>query len=118
LSRTVTAAFPPHARLRSPREFEQVLAAGTRVSETPLTAAIRPNAMQHARLGLAISARAVPTAVARNRIKRQARETFRAARPQLPAVDVVLLARPGAGALAAAELRATLGRLWQRIARK
>ena len=67
------------------------------------------------RLGLAISARAVPRAVSRNRIKRLARETFRARRGALPAADIVLQARSGAAAADSVELRATLERLWRRI---
>jgi ribonuclease P protein component len=109
-------AFRPAARLRKPREFEAVLAGGRRFSEKWLTAATRANSMDHARLGLAISARAVPRAVDRNRIKRQARESFRHHRAGLPALDIVMLARAGAGAAAAPELRAVLERLWQKLA--
>ena len=108
-------AFPPGARLRSPREFEAVLAAGRRLNEKWLTAATRANAMDHARLGLAISARAVPRATDRNRIKRQARESFRACRSRLPALDIVMLARTGAGAAPPPELRAALDRLWDKL---
>lgn len=111
----MTLAFPASARLRSPREFEAVLAGGRRFTEKWLTAATRANAMTHARLGLAISARAVPRAVDRNRIKRQTRESFRAHRSALPALDIVLLARPGAGKAAAPELRDVLAKLWQKL---
>ena len=92
-----------------------MLAGGRRLNEKWLTAATRANSMDHARLGLAISARAVPRATDRNRIKRQARESFRAHRAHLPALDIVMLARSGAGAAARAELRATLERLWQKL---
>lgn len=108
-------AFPPAARLRHPREFESVLAGGKRLQERWLTAAMRPNTQDQARLGLAISARAVPDAVDRNRIKRQARDTFRRHRAGLPPLDVVILARPGAGAAARPELRAAFERIWQRM---
>lgn len=111
----LAATFPASARLRNPREFEAVLAGGRRFTEKWLTAAARANTMTHARLGLAISARAVPRAVDRNRIKRHTRESFRAHREALPAVDIVLLARPGAGKAAAPELREILARLWQKI---
>ena len=92
-----------------------MLAGGRRLNEKWLTAAARANTMDHARLGLAISARAVPRAIDRNRIKRQARESFRAHRAQLPALDIVMLARGGAAAAARAELRAALERLWQKL---
>lgn len=108
-------AFPPAARLRSPREFEVVLAGGRRLQEKWLTAAMRSNELSHARIGFAISARAVPAATDRNRIKRQARESFRLHRAQLPPLDIVMLARSGAGTVASGELRAALERLWQKM---
>ena len=80
-----------------------------------MTLVVLPGAAPEARLGLAISARAVPKATGRNRIKRLARETFRACRAQLPAADLVLQARAGAGGAERAELRATLERLWRRV---
>jgi ribonuclease P protein component len=107
--------FPPRARLRSPREFQAVLAGGRRFSETLLTAALRPNSLTHPRLGLAISARAVPDAVGRNRIKRQARESFRAAQDRLPSLDIVVLARSAAAGADKAALRQALERLWRRM---
>ena len=76
---------------------------------------MRTNPLAHARLGLAISARAVPAATDRNRIKRLTRESFRLHRAQLPPMDIVMLARAGAGSAERAELRATLERLWQKL---
>jgi ribonuclease P protein component len=111
----LTAAFPPSARLRQPREFEAVLARGRRYQEKWLSVAVLNNDLDHARLGLAISARAVPAATARNRIKRQARESFRVHRAALPPCDIVMLARAGAGAAATRDLRAQLERLWRRL---
>jgi ribonuclease P protein component len=109
-------AFPRAARLRSPREFERVLSGGRRLQENSLTAALRSNDLSHARLGFAISARSVPAATDRNRIKRQTRESFRLHRAQLPPLDIVLLARAGAGSMGNPDLRATLERLWQKMA--
>jgi ribonuclease P protein component len=78
-------------------------------------AVVRPTEGNAARLGLAISARNVGNAVARNRVKRQAREQFRLQRGALPPVDIVLSARPAARAAPAPALRAALQRLWQQI---
>lgn len=92
-----------------------MLAAGRRINDRWLTAATRANAMDHARLGLAISARAVPRATDRNRLKRQARESFRRHRAGLPALDIVVLARSGAGAAPRAELGSAFERLWDKL---
>lgn len=78
-------------------------------------AAIKLNDTCGPRLGFAVSARSVPRAVDRNHIKRQARESFRQRRAQLPLVDIVILARPGAGKTPARELRAVLDRLWKKL---
>lgn len=68
-----------------------------------------------ARIGLAISKRADKRSVGRNRIKRQARESFRRVRARLQAWDFVLLARTSAAGASNAELRADLDRLWKRF---
>jgi ribonuclease P protein component len=92
-----------------------VLKRGRRVQEKLLMLIVLPAASTEARLGLAISSRVVPAAVGRNRIKRLARESFRSRRAQLPAADLVLQARAGAGDAEGKELRATLERLWRRV---
>lgn len=68
-----------------------------------------------ARLGMAVGARAVGNAVARNRLRRLIRESFRMHRPRLPAVDVFVTARAAARSAGNAELFASLQRIWQRI---
>ncbi|MBI2384023.1 MAG: ribonuclease P protein component [Gammaproteobacteria bacterium] len=114
----VPARFPPRARLRSPVDFEAALKSGARLNERLFTAAVHPNACGHARLGLAISKKAAPKAVARNRIKRQVRESFRHRFAELPPLDIVIFARSGAAAAAKAEQRQVLERLWQRVAER
>jgi ribonuclease P protein component len=85
------------------------------VQEKLLTMIVLDSTAPGPRLGLAISARAVPLAVSRNRIKRLARETFRARRAALPSADIVLQARSAAAGAPAAEVRATLERMWRRL---
>jgi len=92
-----------------------VLKQGRRVQDKLLTIVVLAGAAPEARLGLAISAKAVPLATGRNRIKRLARESFRARRSALPAADIVLQARSGAGKAESAELRATLDRLFRKV---
>jgi ribonuclease P protein component len=59
--------------------------------------------------------RAAGNAVRRNRVKRVIRETFRANQQELPAVDLVVNAKPGSGQANAAALRASLLALWARM---
>lgn len=109
------ARFAPRVRVRKPDEFKGAFEQGRRYNESLLTAVVSPNASGHARVGLAITKKAVPLAVTRNRIKRHIRESFRKAQHTLPAVDIVVLSRHATAKGSAPELRDTLTRLWKRI---
>ena len=74
-----------------------------------------PNRLDHPRLGLAISRKVAKTAVARNRIKRAVRESFRTHQGRLDALDIVVLARPGVVDRTNKELATTLESLWTRL---
>ncbi len=108
--------FPRAARVVRAADFARFRTAGRRVGGIHLSAHVVPNAGDGARLGLAISKRVSKSAVRRNRIKRLARESFRVARAELPAFDILLTARSSAVQQDNAALRDDLQRLWRRIA--
>jgi ribonuclease P protein component len=99
-----------------PAEFQRAYSTGRRVNTDILSANVIANSLPHPRLGLSVAARVLPTAVARNRFKRQVRESFRSAQRTLPAVDCVITARAAARGASGAVLRAALTQLWGRIA--
>ena len=70
--------FPRRFRLSGAQQFDAVFANAVRTRAGPLIVFSRPNALNHLRVGLAVS-RHVGTAVQRNLIKRRLREAFRAA---------------------------------------
>ncbi len=74
-----------------------------------------PNALGHARLGLAISKRVSKRAVERNRIKRLLRESFRRVRLQLPAIDLMVMAREQAAGVDGTQLLAQIDELWKKL---
>jgi ribonuclease P protein component len=92
-------AFPKAARLLQPAEFEFVFAQAQRHSAAGLTVLARANGLNSARLGLAVAKKNIPTAVARNRLRRLVREQFRVMRPQLPPCDLIFMARAGSDKL-------------------
>jgi ribonuclease P protein component len=70
-----------------------------------------------ARLGLAVSRKVSRSAVQRNRIKRVVRESFRRHGDTLPAIDIVVMARPGAAACDNQRLTASIDALLERTGR-
>jgi ribonuclease P protein component len=71
-----------------------------------------------ARLGLAVAAKTIGNAVARNRVRRTIRESFRLAQHRLPPVDIVVSARAPARDAQRARLRASLEQLWSQVIRQ
>lgn len=108
-------SFPRSARLTHSQDFKAVFAGAEKQANRYLTVLYRPNTVQQARLGLAISKRVAKRASDRNRIKRLIRESFRQIRNDLPAVDIVVMVRPIACNTENATLLASLHSLWQRI---
>lgn len=109
--------FPRAVRLLHGAEFQRVFAQARRVPGRRFMLLYRyPEAPQpSARLGLAIAKKHAKRAVDRNRIRRVAREAFRARRAALPAVDIIVLSRVGIAAASGAELRAELDRLLEQV---
>ncbi len=83
-----------------------------------LALSVLANHETYPRLGLSIATRTFGTAVARNRIKRLARESFRLNQHSLPPVDVTVSARDAARLASSGELRASLDEHWKSIAQR
>ena len=79
-----------------------------------VTVVVRPNDAHHPRLGLAVPRRVARRAVARHRLKRQIRESFRHNTDRLSGLDIVVLARPGAERTPSTRFRGLLARAWDR----
>lgn len=109
------AGLPRDARIRRAGDFAALRHASGRFGGRCFSVRYRPNGLDHARLGLAISKRVSKRAVERNRIKRLLRESFRRARAQLPPIDVVVMAREAAAGLPGAELLAEIDALWRKL---
>jgi len=109
------AGLPRDARLRRAGDFAALRQASGRLGGRCFSVRYRPNGLDHARLGLAISKRVSKRAVERNRIKRLLRESFRHVRSQLPPVDLVVMAREAAAGLPGNELLAEIDALWRKL---
>ena len=114
----MTGRFARQQRLTSPAEFKQVFAHPCKVGDNYLSLLCQKNNLPLSRLGLAIAKRNIKTAVARNRIKRMSRETFRQHQAVLAGLDIVVLARTSAAQLTNQELRRALEGLWLGLIKK
>jgi len=104
--------------LRTKPDFQKVHGAGKRIADHFFSMIVRPNELGAPRLGLAVAIRTVGNAVARNRVRRIVKESFRLAQHELPAVDIVVAARAPVKGAPAADLRASLDVLWKKVARQ
>jgi len=103
-------------RLRSKLQFDAIYAGGRRLDDRYFGIRVKPNGLEHPRVGLAVAIKTMGNAVARNRLRRLLRESFRLAQHDLPAVDIVVAAKNPAREAPAPTLRASLAALWQRVA--
>ncbi|VAW66009.1 Ribonuclease P protein component [hydrothermal vent metagenome] len=123
-------AFLRQHRLLSADEFSRVFKKPFRSSDRYLTilAVVREKSggdnieientdRLSARLGLAISKKNAKRAVDRNRIKRLIRESFRQNKHKLPAIDLVVMAKPITKNADNAQIFQSLEAHWNKLAR-
>ena len=99
--------LPKAARLRRRREFLQVQQRGRRLYAGEVLVLAIESGGSGPRIGITVSSK-VANAVGRNRVKRWVREAFRAVRPELPPVDLVVIARRGSPQMGLAGARRAL----------
>ena len=74
--------------------------------------------LDHARIGLVIAKRKIRRAHERNRVKRLARESFRLHQAELPALDIVLMAKADAQMLSNEALHQELNLAWRQLTKR
>ena len=109
-------AFPKSARLLTPADYQQVFQRGQfKVSSKTVLILAITNEFSRPRLGLVIAKKNIRLAVQRNRVKRLIRETFRLRQQDMPALDIVVLARRGLDQQENSLLHAELNTLWDKL---
>lgn len=107
-------AFTKAQRLLKKTDYDHVFEQAKKVVSAEFIVLYRENNLGYPRLGLALSKKMIAKAHDRNRMKRLLREHFRQA--QLPAVDLVFLARPGVAKESNSTINTKLGKTWEKIA--
>lgn len=108
-------SFPRSRRLVTKAEFKAVFDKSKKISQKHLLILFKPNQKSYARMGLVVGKTAAKSAVARNRIKRVVRESFRLNRQRLKGLDIVVIARQQCNTLNKTQLREGIDQLWQRL---
>ena len=104
--------------MHQPAEFRDVKRRGRKFTDAFFSLSVLANHESYPRLGLSIATRIFGTAVARNRIKRITRESFRLNQHSLPPVDVTVSAREAARQASLRDLRASLDKHWKSITQR
>ena len=111
------ARFTKQAKLLNAADFDRVFEKSVRSSDQYFTVLVRPNELDHPRLGMAISKRRVKLAVGRNRLKRLVRENFRLSEQNYNADYVVMAGKHGAIGTKQ-ELKKSLEKHWGLLKKK
>lgn len=99
----------------TPEDFQPVFKNAVPAVSPHITLLARKNNLEHPRLGMAIPKKHIKRAVGRNRIRRVVREQFRHQQHNLPAIDIVVIAKKGVADLSNEELDNVLDKLWRKL---
>lgn len=111
-------SFPRELRLLTPSQFSRIFDHPVKAVSDHFTLLAKFNDIDSPRLGLTIAKKKEKTAVGRNRIKRNIRESFRLNQQNLPNIDIVVLARDNIGQANNQQLQKQLNKLWKKIAQR
>lgn len=106
-----------HARLLKAADYNHVFDKPVRSSDRYFTVLARPNNLSHARLGMAFTKKRVKLAVARNRLKRLSRESFRL-NQEIFSADYIVLAGAQCVKATNQQLIHSLEQHWQQLKNK
>jgi ribonuclease P protein component len=114
----VSYSFSRELRLLTPDDFQPVFKNAVPAVSPHLTLLARKNNLDHPRIGMAIPKKHIKLAVGRNRIRRIVREQFRLKQHQLPAIDIVVIAKAGIADLSNQEINKVLDKLWRKLVQR
>ena len=106
-------------RLLHSREFQHVFnKTECKSTDSLLVILAAFNDCDHPRLGLALSKKRINKAVARNRLKRLIRESFRLHHHELQNIDIVVIANSRAAQVSNQQIFACLDMHWKNLAKR
>lgn len=114
------ACFKKQEKLLNAADYDHVFDKAVRSSDRYFTVLARPNKLLHPRLGLAFTKKKVRLAVARNRLKRISRESFRLTQlnQNKANIDYIVLAGAQCTKATNQQLFESLEKHWQQLNKK
>jgi len=109
---TRSQKFRQTDRLKQAVDFDAVFSRGTRASDRYFTFIALPNHLDHSRLGIAVSKKALRQATERNRVRRLIRESYRLSVARAVPVDLVVMVKNTAKDVPASVLATALNQRW------
>lgn len=111
--------YPKAKRILKPDEFKSAFNKPLfKVHQTHFMAFAYDSEHEQARLGMAITKKRIPTAVARNTIKRIVREQFRHKHAELPALDLVFILKKSTKDLSNEQMRQQINDILAKVITK
>jgi ribonuclease P protein component len=111
--------YPRELRLLTGEDFQKVFdAVEIKVPDQRILILSRANGLDHPRIGFIISKKNIRRAVKRNLVRRIIRESFRLNQENLPAHDIIIMARKGAGDTGTEDLHRLAKKCWSRLNKK
>ena len=107
--------FARKNRITRAADYNQVFHSPCRSADSRFVVIARENGLGYARLGFAISRKRVNQAVARNRLKRLVRESFRIHQEMLSGLDVVVMTGKKSGICSNSVIFKSLQLHWHRL---
>ena len=111
--------YPRELRLLTGGDFQKVFdAVEIKIPDQRILILTRANGLDHPRIGFIISKKNIRRAVKRNLVRRIMRESFRLNQDKLPAHDMIIMARKGAGEVSSEDLHRLAKKCWSRLNKK
>ena len=122
IDRMLSFGFSAELRLLQASDFKSVFDGALYKVHQPsfmlLAVPSTNQSLSHARIGLVIAKKKIKRAHERNRVKRLARESFRLNQAELPALDIVLMAKADAQHLPNEVLQQELLLAWRQLTKR
>jgi ribonuclease P protein component len=119
MTETSENTFPKSIRLLNAKDYSNVFSSvDIKLSTQFFTCLAKKHSSDSPRLGIIVAKKNVRLAVSRNRIKRLLRESFRTHKHEIPAYDIVMLAKHTSNQADAEKLSKELQYVWRKLKQK